>query len=195
MAACVIGLLLGGCGAAVPEALPQPESAGEIVTTSVDPLSIAAPPVVAVPDSWVFDFRSLGGWRDNRQDRTLQSEISSTPDGKARLKEAGSQNWGKACYLIKSLDFDRQPILFVKVSDCTGAKWGLGVAPLAPNEIGWLDDQYKSLVEWQEKPGEMSFDLAQVTGLGGQNHFWIVLLVSNTGQSVFFDSLRIEYAR
>lgn len=179
----------------MPQAAHPSEASGEIITTSVDPASITPPPVVAVPDSWVFDFRSLDGWRDNRQDRTLQSELSTTSDGKARLKEAGDQNWGKACHLIRSLDFDRQPILTVKVGDCAGAKWGLGVAPLAPNEIGWLDGQYKFLVEWQEKPREMSFDLAKVTGFTGQSHVWIVLLVSNTGQSVIFDSLRIDYTR
>lgn len=181
----VLATLFAACGgnASAPETVPA---------TPAEP--VAAAPAAQPAVAWDAGFKSLDGWLDNKIDPSLQADLALV-DGKFKLTENGAQDWGKASFLIKGLDFDRKPVLDVNVAETAGAKWGLGMAPLAPDGKGWVDSEYKSLLDWQEQPGSKTVDLAQVTGFSGQKDVWIVILVANEGKSAFYDTLKINYTK
>lgn len=183
----VLATLFAACGGNAPA--PGPEAAP---AAPAEP--VAAAPAAQPAAAWDAGFKSLDGWLDNKIDVSLQADLALV-DGKFKLTENGAQDWGKASFLIKGLDFDRQPVLEVNVADAAGAKWGLGMAPLAPNGKGWVDSEYKTLLDWQEQAGAKTLDLAQVTGFTGQKDVWIVILVANEGKSAIFDTLKINYTK
>ncbi len=180
-------LVLAACGKTEAPAPTPALPTAEVV--SGQPAQEPAP-ASATTVFWQQNFDSVEGWFDMNDDKSYASLLTGESGGKAKLTEAGPDEWGKSAILIKDLDMSRAPMLEATVVAIDGGKWGVGIVP-----DPWNDADYKELLPWQEASGTKTVDLAAATGWSGMKNVNLVILVANEGKSVTFDDVKIQYTK
>jgi len=124
----------------------------------------------------------------NSDDPTYNAVATRTKNGGVRITQSPFDvlTWGKVAILVPPLDFDRHPVLTVRLGS---------LDPSCSFRVGadkaWKD--FHELLPSKVSTGPWDVDLARKTGWSGRKSFLLILIVEGPKKTVIVDLASIRY--
>ena len=138
----------------------------------------------------VWDLSKVDRVLQNSDDPTYNAVATRTKNGGVRITQSPFDvlTWGKVAILIRDLDFDRHPVLTVRLGS---------LDPSCSLKVGadkdWKD--FHVLLTSQVSTGRWDVDLARETGWFGRKSFLLILIVEGPKKTVTVDLASIRYTK
>src|SRR5438105_15350768 len=65
---------------------------------------------------WMSDCSSTKDWYDDKSNQSFHTKVDQFEPSVLRVTQDGSENWGKAAYVVQDVDLDKTLVLQAKVS-------------------------------------------------------------------------------